>query len=161
MAIDERRRMFRLNRWTPRQPFATNRFAEDPPQVQGIKQVWFAGVHSDIGRGYPETESGLAKFPLTWMIDRAVAHGLKINGAMKNQLALGKPGMDCKSRDVSLNCLADTHDSLAGFWNAREWLPKAVRWRERDRPSLMGCYLSRGKPRLIESGPESPSCIAR
>ncbi|MCW5736715.1 MAG: DUF2235 domain-containing protein [Enhydrobacter sp.] len=156
MAIDERRRMFRLNRWTPRQPFVANRFAKDPPQAQDIKQVWFAGVHSDIGGGYPETESGLAKFPLTWMIDEAVAHGLKINVAMKNQLALGKPGVGGKARYVSPNFLADTHDSLTGFWKALEWLPKAVKWREWDRPSFLRYYLPRGEPRLIESGPEIP-----
>lgn len=31
-----------------------------------IKEVWFAGVHSDVGGGYPEDD--LAHVPLTWMI---------------------------------------------------------------------------------------------
>jgi uncharacterized protein (DUF2235 family) len=58
MAIDERRRMFRLNRWIEPQPFVKNPFDRSaPPTQQDIKQVWFAGVHADIGGGYPEEES--------------------------------------------------------------------------------------------------------
>ena len=33
-------------------------------EPQDIRQVWFAGVHADIGSGYPEKESGLSKFAL-------------------------------------------------------------------------------------------------
>lgn len=48
MAIDERRRMFRLNRWNAPQPFVANPFDTIAPyQSQDIKQVWFAGVHAD------------------------------------------------------------------------------------------------------------------
>src|ERR1041385_7631125 len=32
-----------------------------------IKEIWFAGVHSDIGGGYPEDD--LARVPLTWIRD--------------------------------------------------------------------------------------------
>jgi uncharacterized protein (DUF2235 family) len=95
MAIDERRRMFRLNRWIEPQPFVANPFdTAAPERAQDIKQVWFAGVHADIGGGYPEPESGLSKFPLAWMIDEAVAHGLKIGVAMRNNLVLGRTGQE-------------------------------------------------------------------
>ena len=54
IALDERRAFFRTNLWRPKKA---------PPKSgpQDLKQVWFAGVHSDIGGGYPESESGLAK----------------------------------------------------------------------------------------------------
>jgi uncharacterized protein (DUF2235 family) len=92
MAIDERRRMFRLNRWVDPQPFVANPFDLAAPKVdQDIKQVWFAGSHSDVGGGYPEPQSGLSKYPLAWMIDEAVTRGLKINVAMRNNLVLGQP----------------------------------------------------------------------
>src|SRR5699024_722199 len=39
-----------------------------------VRQVWFAGVHSDIGGGYPER--GLGDVTLTWMLDHAAEHGL-------------------------------------------------------------------------------------
>src|SRR6202007_1122242 len=58
VAIDERRRMFRLNHWIEPQPFVKNPFDRSVPRAeQDIKQVWFAGVHADIGGGYPEDES--------------------------------------------------------------------------------------------------------
>jgi len=42
--------------------------------------------------GYAETESGLSKFPLHWMIEEAHAKGLLINRAMVNHLALSIRG---------------------------------------------------------------------
>jgi uncharacterized protein (DUF2235 family) len=44
-----------------------------------IKEVWFSGVHSDVGGGYPEDD--LAQVPLTWMIGE-IGNGLRfIDGA--------------------------------------------------------------------------------
>jgi uncharacterized protein (DUF2235 family) len=87
MAIDEKRRMFRLNKWVDPQPFIADPFIQPPASVpQDIDQLWFAGVHSDVGGGYPEAESGLSKFPLIWMIDEAVKHGLRIDKAMFDHL---------------------------------------------------------------------------
>jgi uncharacterized protein (DUF2235 family) len=39
-----------------------------------ISQVWFVGVHSDIGGGYPQ--DGLSHFSLKWMMKRAEVYGL-------------------------------------------------------------------------------------
>jgi uncharacterized protein (DUF2235 family) len=41
-----------------------------------ISQVWFTGVHADIGGGYPQ--DGLSFTTFDWMLDRAVAYGLKL-----------------------------------------------------------------------------------
>jgi uncharacterized protein (DUF2235 family) len=64
-AIDERRRFFRLNRWQDPQDFIANPFAPQNKAPQDIKQVWFAGVHADVGGGYKEECGGLSKYPLT------------------------------------------------------------------------------------------------
>src|ERR1700737_94147 len=40
-----------------------------------ISQVWFTGVHSDIGGGYPQ--DGLSFVTFDWMLDRAKAYGLR------------------------------------------------------------------------------------
>jgi len=40
-----------------------------------LEQVWFAGVHSNVGGGYPK--QGLALESLCWMIDRCEAAGLR------------------------------------------------------------------------------------
>jgi uncharacterized protein (DUF2235 family) len=39
-----------------------------------VEQVWFAGVHSNVGGGYPRT--GLSDVALQWMQSKAQAHGL-------------------------------------------------------------------------------------
>jgi uncharacterized protein (DUF2235 family) len=88
IAIDERRRLFRIYRWADPKAYKPNRFdpAEAPPQ--DIKQVWFAGYHSDIGGGFAENESGIAKYPLKWMIDEAVRHGLHVNRAVQGGIII-------------------------------------------------------------------------
>lgn len=42
-----------------------------------VEQVWFAGVHSNVGGGYPRT--GLSDVALQWMMSKAEAHGLVFN----------------------------------------------------------------------------------
>lgn len=150
MAIDEKRRMFRLNRWIEPQPFVKNPFDRSAPLVQqDIKQVWFAGVHADIGGGYPEPESGLAKVPLDWMIREAIARGLRINSAMRNHLVLGRPRAGARTVFVKPDPTADAHDSLRWGWRPLEWIPKSARWREWPRGESTGFYVPRGEPRLI------------
>jgi uncharacterized protein (DUF2235 family) len=113
MAIDERRRMFRLNRWTEPQPFVANPFGSAASKVaQDIKQVWFAGSHSDVGGGYPEIQSGLSKFPLAWMVDEAIEYGLRVTVAMRNNLVLGQPRVGGKNVYVAPDALAQLHPSL-------------------------------------------------
>ena len=77
ISIDERRCMFRLKKWDDPQTYKHNRFNDAHAEPQDILQVWFAGVHADIGGGYPEKESGLSKYPLLWMIDEATKCGLR------------------------------------------------------------------------------------
>ena len=43
---------------------------------QSVKQVWFCGMHTDVGGGYDEQE--LSDIPLVWMKDMAIEHGLRI-----------------------------------------------------------------------------------
>lgn len=102
LALDERRAKFRTNRVT---------------QAPDLKEVWFSGVHSDVGGGYPEKESGLAKITLRWMLAEAVAAGLDIDPAQEKLLVEGPiTGPDPA---------AEQHESLEGAWWALEqlWLP--------------------------------------
>lgn len=106
VALDERRAFFRTN-------LLTNASGRD------IKEVWFPGVHCDVGGGYPEAESGLAKIALEWMACEAKKAGLLIDD---NKLAtmLGKDG----GRYVAPNPEADRHESLKGLWPIAEYVPK-------------------------------------
>jgi uncharacterized protein (DUF2235 family) len=62
IAIDERRRLFTPTFWTMR-PKAEGEAEEQSPNVE---QVWFAGVHANIGGGY--ASSGLSDLSLAWML---------------------------------------------------------------------------------------------
>ena len=91
LAVDEKRRMFRVSEWAEPQLFKTVPYLKDEQaDPQDIKQVWFSGVHSDIGGGYPETESGAAKLPLKWMMEEAAEHGLVFRKRLPKHLVLGQ-----------------------------------------------------------------------
>jgi uncharacterized protein (DUF2235 family) len=65
MSIDEQRFDFQPTYW-------------DPTSVrpgQTLEQVYFAGVHSDVGGGYDDDHS-LADIALCWMVERARKHGM-------------------------------------------------------------------------------------
>lgn len=75
LAIDEQRKDFEPSLWLD----APTNLA--PGQV--IEQVWFAGVHSNVGGWYDER--GLSNISLNWMLNHAKARGLKINDAELNK----------------------------------------------------------------------------
>jgi uncharacterized protein (DUF2235 family) len=66
IAIDEKRAYYKNNSIT-----STSKST--------VEEVWFAGVHSDIGGSFPENENGLGKITLKWMIDAAILEGLEID----------------------------------------------------------------------------------
>ncbi len=64
LAVDERRRPFQPNLWTGM-----------PANGQTIEQVWFSGVHSNVGGSY--RNKGLSNIALKWLTDHASQHGLE------------------------------------------------------------------------------------
>lgn len=152
-AIDERRRMFRLYKWAPGQLFKPTRFWSGETIAQDARQVWFAGVHADIGGGYPESESGLSKSPLIWLLGEAAKAGLKIDDAMFEHLALGKTEPGGMYVYVPPDAKGMLHRSLSGAWWLLEVLPKRAKWlRWPHRWTFLGLYLPLAEPRLIEEG---------
>ncbi|TGS46286.1 MULTISPECIES: DUF2235 domain-containing protein [unclassified Mesorhizobium] len=151
IAIDERRRMFRLDAWDEPQTFMHNRFsATNNAEPQDAQQVWFSGVHADIGGGYPEQESGLSKFPLIWMIDEAVKHGLAVDPRTVNQLAWGVQRKGSPFSYVPPDIRRDPHDSMSNAWRLLELWPKADKYKEwAARKSLFGHYIPSAEPRFI------------
>ncbi|MFL5561744.1 MAG: T6SS phospholipase effector Tle1-like catalytic domain-containing protein [Gemmatimonadaceae bacterium] len=106
VAIDERRWFFRQNLITP-QP------------GQDTKEFWFAGVHSDIGGGYPEDEGGLWRIAFEWILAEARAAGLLIDEARLAHVRGRSP--------VPANPWAEPqHESLTGMWWIGEVVPKLV-----------------------------------
>ena len=153
-AIDERRRMFRLEPWKEQQAFMRNRFSKaNNSTPQDLLQVWFAGVHADIGGGYPEAESGLSKFPLIWMIEEAVRCGMSVSRQTVNQLAWGIQRQGSPFSYVAPDCKREPHQSMTPVWRALEYAPKSERCKEwADRPSRFGFYVPNGEPRAIPDG---------
>lgn len=139
LAIDERRRFFRTNRWVE---------GRDVAPFTDVKQVWFAGDHSDIGGGYPERESGLSKITFAWMLREAAASGLVVQPAMQSKL-LGYTGRDRGT--ARPDALAPLHDALGGWWHVPEWLPKVSKAGPTGRRTGR-VYLPRGEPRFIPPG---------
>jgi len=153
ISIDERRRMFRLHPWNEPQTFKTNPFNDKNWKPQDIRQVWFAGVHSDVGAGYPEVQSGLSKFPLLWMINQAKAAGLKTSTSMINYLVLGKERKDSARVYAAPDPKAQVHRSLKRFWWILEVIPKLMKFREWPRRwSFLGLYLPLAEPRVVPDG---------
>jgi uncharacterized protein (DUF2235 family) len=116
VAIDERRAFFRTELWRPPPP-------ANPPAASGpkdLRQVWFPGVHCDVGGGYAEPESGLSKIALGWMLREARAFDLLVDSE-KEDLVMGKTaGSSYAPPDVN----ARAHESLSGLWEIAEYVPK-------------------------------------
>jgi hypothetical protein len=72
LAIDERRGNFQAAVWMPSAKSAARTDCAGVPQV--LRQMWFPGVHSNIGGGYPE--HGLSDTALLWMLAQLEAHQL-------------------------------------------------------------------------------------
>ena len=144
-SIDERRAMFRLNRWLEPQPFVENPFEPNEiPTTQDVKQVWFSGVHSDIGGGYPEAQSGLAKIPLLWMLREAEAAGLRLMDNRVQRFVLGIPRGENEIFGPP-DAQGRLHDSLIGN-GIFEIIPKSSRFAETRKPRFP-LYLPLGEPR--------------
>ncbi|MGZ5864978.1 MAG: DUF2235 domain-containing protein [Xanthobacteraceae bacterium] len=68
ISIDENRKDFKRVPWIPDESTENTRDAEGNLYFE---QVWFAGVHADVGGGYMENESRLSDITLKWMLAAA------------------------------------------------------------------------------------------
>jgi uncharacterized protein (DUF2235 family) len=92
------------------------RFDQGPRPLEetrpDISEVWFAGVHSDVGGGYPNDE--VAYEPLLWVADEARRQGL----------ALDTEVLDRYRRRLYPQAL--THDSRGGLASAYRYAPRQI-----------------------------------
>ena len=113
VALDERRASFMQNLWSTK---------IDEKNGQDVQQVWFSGVHCDIGGGYSEVEAGLSKITLKWMQGQAEAFGLYFYPL---SVSIILPEQDT-SKYVSPSATAMLHESLQGWWWIAEYVPKRI-----------------------------------
>lgn len=83
--------------------------------AERISQVWFAGVHSNVGGGYPEDRLSLVS--LHWMMEHAQRAGLDLDRAYVDRVA----------RDASP--FARIYDSRAGLACFYRYAPRTIRIR--------------------------------
>ena len=65
LAVDDERKTFHPVLWE-----------KQTEAWQTVKQVWFSGMHTDVGGGYKEQD--LSDIPLVWLTRQAIGHGLLI-----------------------------------------------------------------------------------
>lgn len=137
ISIDEHRAFFRTNLWRPPENAAAAFGPKD------VKQVWFAGVHCDVGGGYAETESGLSKIALDWMLQEAKAAGLLVESTKEKEVlgVTGSGGFVLPDAD------AMAHESLTGAWNIAEFIRKKhYNWKKKREERRMNLYRRRTIP---------------
>lgn len=77
-----------------------------------LEQVWFCGMHSDVGGGYPD--ESLSYVSLLWMFDEAKKHGLRpIESILDRYLALA-------------NSFGPIHNSRAGIAAYYRYQPRNI-----------------------------------
>ncbi|MDQ8758258.1 DUF2235 domain-containing protein [Sphingosinicella sp. LHD-64] len=88
--------------------------AKDPTRIDRdrLKQVWFTGMHSDVGGGYPD--ESLSYVSLLWMIDEAKTCGLRI-----------LPRIVERIEDLA-NSFGPIHDSRAGVGAYYRYQPRKI-----------------------------------
>lgn len=121
MALDERRACFTVTRWSN---------AADHPDAQ---EMWFPGVHSDVGGGYATTD--LSDGALIWMFEQSEAAGVAFRDGVRDTL---KP-----------NPLGVMHNSYKGAFAKLRSRPRAV-------DALIPANHDRFHPSAIERQRRSP-----
>ena len=117
LATDEQRLLFHPTLWD-----------REISGHQTMKQVWFCGMHSDIGGGYREQE--LSDIPLIWMLTEAEQHGLRIYPYHKVNISPDPNGV--------------MHDSRSGV-PGRFYRQRVRSWESetRDKPTVHESVLMR------------------
>lgn len=99
ISIDEHREKFNILKFRPNKK---------------VREVWFSGVHSDVGGGYKE--HGLSDITLNWMIAHAYNHGLEFRGT------------SLKHMNPSVEPKGEPHDeSTKGMWKFMKHIDRTIK----------------------------------
>lgn len=148
VAIDERRTMFQPQLWEPGQQFWGNPFNHHAARPQDLKEVWFAGGHGDVGGGYPEEQSALAKVPLAWMTREAATRDVLFRPQNVNAITYGTGS---RGDQIAPDPLADDHETLTRVWKPVEIIPR-MKPPLSKHSSVLGISIPLGERRTIPEG---------
>jgi uncharacterized protein (DUF2235 family) len=107
LSIDDERRTFHPELWNEQDGCDTR-----------LLQVWFAGVHSNVGGGYPK--QGMSLVTLDWMMKEADNAGLRFNREDINFVH--------ERQDVH-DKIYDSRSGLAVYYR---WAPRDISWLSRE-----------------------------
>ena len=131
IAIDERRAYFRQNRFGA------------PNIGQDIREVWFPGVHGDVGGGAPEGERGPELAAFSW-----------ICAAARPFIAFNEAAFAAAAPEGNYHPIQPRlHDSMTGPWWIAEYFPKSYLKRDPDTGRWWRHWkLYKASPRYISEG---------
>lgn len=112
LALDERRQNFHLHRPDAR--------VADANQEGRLFELWFRGVHSDVGGG--NDNPGLSSLSLAWMFDQAASCGVPL-----------RPAVVAENR---ARCQPGTAPSSGPWYDLVKQKPRVVRWNDQVHDSV-------------------------
>jgi uncharacterized protein (DUF2235 family) len=139
LAIDETREPYKPTMWT-----------QDPAAAgQTLEQVWFSGVHTEVGGG--SKDSGLSDIALLWMVEKATGCGLQFK---PNCLISG--GSDGGDGRIAPNYAGLLVDSRHGVWAALHPYHRLTQVMVRSAPhqSIASSAVRRADDRALHYDPE-------
>ena len=125
LAIDDTRKTFHPVMWDER----LEPDLDCEPDARRIQQVWFAGVHANVGGGYPKPQMALVS--LAWMIERVRAC---------DQRSIANPSERLVFDPVILESIARAADPHGRLYDSRAGLGAIYRYAPRDLEKLRQEY---------------------
>jgi uncharacterized protein (DUF2235 family) len=107
LSLDDERTTFHPVLWNEANQMSSGtspRWTKD----ETITQIWFAGVHANVGGGYPD--DSLAQIPLYWIMEEARACGLAFKPADPEAIAEAKAAQDKDGR------LYDSRSGMSSYY---------------------------------------------
>lgn len=138
LALDDERQTFFPLLWTEQEE--PQNLTSTSLDQERVSQVWFAGMHSNVGGGYPDDT--LAHTPLRWMAEEAWKKGLRFRPSLCG--AEGRVPVDWIDRGI---VAAPMHDSRRGLGVYYRYHPRPVERLCHDRHADV--YVDR--PKIHES----------
>lgn len=127
ISLDERRAFYRQN-------------TMGQTGIQDFQELWFPGVHADVGGGYPEKDSGLWRPPFHWILEAAQKAGLLVDPDRLKKVLNRTPPPEQPWKEPA-------HKSLTPLWWLAEFFPKLA-WRPGS--SIRWPRLGLGQRRTLE-----------
>ncbi|HML14035.1 MAG TPA: DUF2235 domain-containing protein [Xanthobacteraceae bacterium] len=113
LALDDERTTFHPVLWTEEgeAAVAPDEHGKMRIEKERLSQVWFVGMHANVGGGYPD--DSLAYLPLFWIMNEAWARGLRFKQAPKADPDAFRRAISARDKEGRLY---DSRSGLGGYY---------------------------------------------